>query len=205
MADLFTNPDTWTGGSIELLLWFDRSALASPVDVLGNVWNWSSVKGPVLSNSEDYSTQQRVDVANLSAVDVPSLYGIAALPNKTTTVCATHAFLESEEPGFYVCFGLPLGSLSRSYPVGAYPFDASPSDPWALEVHAWLADLAFRVHDQFPFAGGIIGFLTTMEFDEVRRGDIPEDRYHGYLSVSNGGLHYLEPNVAGPLMTAGSR
>ena len=192
MSNVFADPETWTGGSVELLLRFHGRA-SGPLTALEAAWTWPPLEGPYLLNDEDPSIQERVDLRTLGSEEIPSLFGTAALPNGSVFAFSSHVVIEENE--FWIYFRLPIGSLAKVYPVGAYPFDNTPVDAWAQEIYGWLSDLARWVFGRATFVGGVIGWLTTFEVDEVCSKVVPTRRYHGYLAVADGELNYYPPNV----------
>jgi len=199
MNKVFTGPDTWTGGSIELLLLLSKQTPDFRIlDALKVAWAWRSLTGPFLSNRVEPSDQERAAIQDLDPEQPQTLYGVAALPNGSSAAFACHVICDDD--GTWIYLG-SLGSLGKSYAIGAYPLEGSPTDPWAKEVYGWLAELAHWVFEQIKFSGGAIGWLAMAELDELLSGSIPERRYQGYLVVTESQLQYLPPNVNEPLWT----
>ena len=198
---VFLEPDTWTGGSVELLAFYPTARPCVPRSLLREAWSWVNITGPYGTNEVESEDQSLVDITQTTDEDLTNLYGVARLPNGLDT--AFSSTLVVDDDGHWLYMGVPLGALGRCYPVGAFPFDGSALEPWALEVYAWLNDLAQWLFSRLPFAHGAIGWLTTLELDELVEGAIPSERYHGYLRRTETGLEYLPPNASGPVMTAG--
>jgi hypothetical protein len=126
-----------------------------------------------------------------------ALYGVATLPNGSKVAFATSLIEDEDETWLYA--GVPMGSLGTAYPVGAFPFDKAFA-PWPNEVYPWLFGLAKYMFSHLQFERGVIGWLTTIEVDELAEDLLPEKRYHGYLCAEDGVLRYYPPNQNGALI-----
>ena len=198
MSGLFTESDTWTGGAVELLLLLDSVDAADALEGAAAAWRWGPIDGPYPTNDREPWEQSKVSVRDVDADALFRLYGTASLPNDTVAAFCGGTIME--EDAAWLSFGLPVGGLGRCYPVGAYPFSGSVTQPWVLEIYAWLADLARWIVRSVAVRAGVIGWLTALESEELLAGHIPQRRYHGYLLAQADGLGYLAPNVDEPLI-----
>jgi len=112
MSSVFTAPDIWSGGSVELLLLLDEKSDPVVLDALEATWEWPSLDGPYLTNQEQPSSQKRVVIDTLDPMKVPTLYGVATLPNGAIAAFACHVV--RDEGGIWVYLGSPTGSLGRT-------------------------------------------------------------------------------------------
>jgi len=200
MSSVFTAPDIWSAGSVELVLLLDEKSDSVVLDALEATWERPSLDGPYLTNQEEPSSQKRIVIDTLDPMEVPTLYGVATLPNGAIAAFACHVVRDKD--GIWVYLGSPTGSLGRTYPLGAFPFEGTSLDSWAREVYGWLKELAYWMFPKLRFTRGVIGWLTTVEVPELSSGSVPDHRFHGYLHVAGGELQYLPPNSRESFMTA---
>lgn len=185
---MFTEPGVWRGGSIELLCLFSRGGAERRRALCSVVWAWSHLAGPYRSSSVEPSMQVRCE-----PTDEAATYGVASLPGQLGSVAFKVSFVEDEN-GLWLYAGVPLGSLGKVLPVGAFPFGEPVVQHWEHTVYAWLFGLAEHVHSQVPFECGVIGWLTLMEVEELAERRVPEQRSHGYIASAQGKLLYYAPN-----------
>lgn len=190
---MFTEPETWSGGSIELLVALGDTTADRQLQALQCLWQWSALSGPYAQSKIEPAFQ-----APIQPTLGKSLYGVATLPGCAGQVAFATSFVEDED-GSWLYAGIPLGSLGTVYEVGAFPFDEGFA-AWQREVFAWLYSLAQHLFQQVPFERGVIGWLTIVEVDELARRQLPEKRYQGYVVAENGILKYYAPNQDGALV-----
>jgi hypothetical protein len=116
---IFTESHTWTGGSFDILFHLDSSSEERLKKFIRRLWSYPSLTGVWFSNSEEPLRANQKNVNN-DQEEFPSiLYGIA-LVDEVQLACCTHHLRDDD--GDWVYFGVPLGSLSRLYPVNAFPW-----------------------------------------------------------------------------------
>lgn len=189
---MFADPDTWAGGSIDLPVGLGHRSREDELAALRAIWEWPMLHGPFADRT------MRSGVQSLATIDLQRhLYGVATVANGCSAAFATDVVVDVD--GTWVYAGLPCGSLGKVYPIGAFPFGRSATEPWATEVYKWLFGLAQHLYGAVPFARGVIGWLSTLEVDELSRAALPNDRYHGYIVEEDGRLRYYPPTVVRPL------
>jgi hypothetical protein len=198
MERLFTAPDAWSGGSFEILMFLGRVDRLRVRNLLAALWGLPSLEGCWRDgNAEpEAGTRRYPSAGELESGGV--LRGLAELPNGCRCPCSSAVV--TDDDGSWVYFGMPLGSLGRCYPVGAYPFEDATDRSWVGSLSEWLADIGRGVYSAMPFRAAVTGFLTTMEVDEIRgitSGEIPTAKWNGYLRPEATGLAWYPPN-AGP-------
>lgn len=201
MPRLFTDPDRWTGGSFDFLVYFGHASDEELRRTIQVLWQHPSLQGPYANQYREPSEQQMIDV--MREEETPcQLIGVATLPNGIE-VAAKH-WVITDDDGCWLYFGVPMGSLGTAYSVGAYPFnDGSPAD-WTVPVSQWLLSVAVHVFEAVAFKAGVIGWLTLLDTDdvlEVSTGNMPIKRWHTYLKRINGELISFPATERGPLMT----
>jgi hypothetical protein len=190
---MFAEPDTWTGGSIDLLVRLGHRRSDEVVAALRTIWSAPMLHGPFADQAIC------TPVLAVTSIDLERhLYGVASLENGIRVAFETSVVVDDE--GVWLYAGLPCGSLGKAYPIGAFPFGRSATEPWATDVYGWLFALAKRLYEVVPFACGMIGWLTASDVDDLSRSTPPDDRHHGYIVEEGGGLRYYSPNVRRPLM-----
>ncbi len=184
---MFTEADTWSGGSSELLVALGKCDPAQKLRALRGTWSWSALSGPYAQSRIEPEQQARIE----PAPGLP-LYGVATLPDGVSQVAFATTLVEDDD-GCWLYAGAPLGSLGTVYDVGAFPFEAGFA-AWEHEVYAWLYALAEHLFREFAFERAVIGWLTTKEVDELAQKRMPENRFHGYIIAADGKLRYYAPN-----------
>lgn len=193
---MFTEPDTWNGGNIELLVALGPSSAERRLGASRAVWRWSALRGPYPRRDVEPGDQQLV----ANGTGAGHYYGVATLPRATGDVAFATCFVEDDD-GLWLYAGSPLGSLGTVLPVGAFPFGGLGSAAWELTVYEWLFGLAQHLFAEVPFERAVVGWLTTLEVEQLAQAVVPEQRGHAYIVVSNGRPEYLAPNLKSALLT----
>lgn len=184
---VFTDPGSWTGGSIELLCALGPSGNERRRKCLAALWSWPNLKGPYARSDQEPSQQ------SLAQTSSEARYGVALLPGQLGSV-AFQVTLVEDDDGLWLYAGSPLGSLGRVLPVGAFPFGDSKVEQWEHTIYAWLFGLAEHIGAHVPFERAIIGWITTAEVDLLAAKQIPAERFHGYIVRVESELIYFPPN-----------
>lgn len=116
----FSDPDAWAGGYIELVVVLGSRSSQEVHDAYHAVWKWPYLEGPCADRTLEPS-EQSLAPATLEG----SLcgYGYAEVPNGMTVACMTN--IMTFEDVSWLEAAIPLGSLSRAYPTGSFPFGGS--------------------------------------------------------------------------------
>lgn len=204
-SSLFTLPDAWTGGSYELTLLLgprDDHRLRSALQA---VWSFGELEGCWERGDLEPEAQIRVP----AAVEVTGgeagnalLRGRARLPPGVVVACCTYA-LRLAVGGDWISFGLPMGSLGRAYPVGAFPWEDGTSLDWREGLDDWLRALAAHVYARQPFQLALVGFTDAdPEPDRVLTEGVPDRRWVGYLLPEGGALRWFAPTEGAPIRSS---
>lgn len=181
ITNMFTEPGTWHGGSIELLMLFRGESSVVRERIGSALWAQPCLDGPYLLNGVEPEEQIKVAWNGLD----PS-YGVATLTNQGR-VAFCSSFVEDED-GLWLYAGIPMGALGYEFPVGAYPFGSEDPSSWLAPLHEWFVSLAKQMYASNAFDAAVIGWLTTMEVEELASGVIPDNRYHTYIACGGGGV-----------------
>ena len=198
-APLFTAPDAWSGGSYEVALEYGPLAPEAIRAVVARIWAHPALEGCWLSHDVEPDRQPRVDPSDSKVEPDGWLRGVATFPNGERAPCGT--YVVHDESGAWVYFGVPLGSLGRGYPVGAFPFDDGSSLGWREEVDRWLLGVAEHVFAERPFALALVGWTDDPETSaaEVARAGVPERRWTGIAVPTPEGLAWHPPTEGAPI------
>jgi hypothetical protein len=196
---IFTFPDAWNGSSFELLLYFGHAADVLVLEAIEELWNLPQLAGCWLDHNIEPSAQTRLAPTMANICLGKTYRGIATLPEDSRVAC--NSVNINDEDGSWLYFGIPIGSLRRAYPVGAYPFDDGTPTDWIIPVTDWFHEIADMVFGSFPFEAGTIGWLTGIDLCvllDVIRGQIPGERWNGILRRNGAKLEWYSPTQLGP-------
>lgn len=189
MLNIFTSPDTWSGGSIDLLIHFEPELSVSINNIKECLWSFSSLDGPYLQNDVEPYSQNPSPSSNPEAI-----YGVAKLFDQSL-VAFKFCIVVEESKDIWLYAGFPLGSLAHHYPTKGYPFDDMDLSGWQNPIHEWLLELAKHLNSKLSFDRGVIGWLTAYEVEEIKSKEIPESRYSTYFFFENGVLTVFQQNT----------
>lgn len=201
---VFTLDDAWNGGAFEVLLYFDDASSATAEHASKVLWTLPSLVGCWLDPNVEPAEQERVVPGPVECDSIQKLYGIATLPGRTRVACSS--CLICDEQGSWLYFGIPMGTLARVFPVGAYPFDDGTSTDWIIPMSEWLREIATSVFAEVQFEAGTVGWLSVQDLDCVlaaTEGVIPARRWSGILRREGDKLKWYPPNELSPPMQAG--
>ena len=188
MQGVFTIPDAWSGGSIELLILIHDSSKNIRVKISNTLWQFPFIDGPYTSNQIEPELQVKK-----STNDTEARFGIAELNDGKKFAFGTSVI--EDEDGVWLYAGIPMGSLAQFFPVGGYPFESSNHQNWQPQVHEWFVSLAKHLHESLPYERGVIGWLTSSEVDEIVDQIIPDERHSTYILWCKNGLEIFEVNT----------
>jgi hypothetical protein len=196
MTELFTKPDTWSGGFYELALEFAPGS-DGPLDMaLKTIWGLPFLQGCYLRSDLEPSQQPRVAPALATLESHGHPRGVARLPDGRSVACGTYLVREESGPdwlGFYV----PMGALEAVYEVGGYPFEQdSDSQRWRESLEEWLAGIGTAVFPRAAFRIGLVGFEVSGDTSarELRDSGVPARRPMGLLYPEGNKLIWYPTN-----------
>jgi len=198
-SNLFTLPDAWSGGSYELALLVGPPSDARLRAVLDAIWSFADVDGCYERNDVEPDDQPRRAPVEPGRDILAALRGRARLPPGVVVPASTIPVRE-DGGNDWLYFGLPMGSLGRAYPVGAFPWDDGTSLDWRYELDAWLRALATHVFARQPFQLALVGFTDgEQEPERVLQDGVPERRWVGYITPDAGVLRWYPPTEGAPI------
>ena len=192
---LFTGYEVWKGGYYELFIRPSADSNEGVCSILKALWSFPSLDGCYLRRDCEPSPQTRVKPCENGVAG--HLYGLAKV-HDSVVVCGSYTTDYPEEEGsnasHWTSFYLPLGALSETFPVGAYPF--GPMDrvsEWKAHVDSLLVDIANWVHARSPIRFGLVGFevnVADVSPETIQADGIPKERSEGILWDDGGGLKW---------------
>jgi hypothetical protein len=195
----FASEETWRGGHYGIEI-----ELGSPSDdrlmaALEAFWSLPSVNG--CYTNHDRPVKSQVKVVPGQYVNHIRLYGTAILPSGAGVACGTFTCRLQNEAGVVtrdlLSFYLPLGSISRIYPVGSYPFgDLVRAMEWRTPLDQWFVQLGTALYERVRFPLALIGWevdFPNVTAETVKRNGVPAERYDGYLVQTGNGLEWYPP------------
>ncbi len=197
---IFTLQDAWTGGSYDLALELGPRDNARLGRALHALWTHADLHGCYQHMDLEPNEQPRVEVSTAET----RLHGVARIG--TGAAVASYTVVMRFDDGIdWLHFCLPMGSLSRIFDVGAFPFEDGGDLAWRLQLDEWLCALGRRVFEAAPFRLALIGWDGGELEDAARFGasGVPEQRSVGYLVPSGGHLKWFAPNGNAPFTLTG--
>lgn len=198
-SKVFTSPDAWHGGTYDLALMLGPPSDGRLSAALDAVWSFTDIDG-CFERADLEPGEQRRGPAVEPGRDLQTvLRGTARLPAAVEVACSTIPVRE-EDGNDWLYFGLPMGSLSRAYPVGAFPWDDGSSLAWREELDGWLRALAGHVASRQQFKLGMVGFTDgDLEPERALLDGVPERRWVGYLVPNGDVLCWYPPTEGAPI------
>lgn len=192
---LFTAPGAWGGGSHGLSIILGPVVDAGLAAARDAAWTFPDLEGCWLRPDVEPAKQRRVTACQ-AGLDT-ALHGIARIPEAVT--CATATRREEDGQGWLHVY-LPFGSLALALPLGAYPFDDGGDLAWRNALDGWLCRLAEHVRRTVPFELALVGCLDDQpNAVPGEPGEVPEQRWIGYLVPGPAGLAWHPPNQGAPI------
>jgi hypothetical protein len=201
MDTYFTAPGAWDGGEFGISMFLGRVDPRYAREFLSALWTLPHIEGCWLDKTKEPDEASRLRPTDIDLDDPPrpggALFGLVELPNGCRCPCAS--FVMDDDDGFWVEFSMPIVSLGRCYPVGAYPFDDGSDLTWVGELSEWLADIGRGLYAEKPLMAAVVGHVTMVENRavlEIISGEVPSKRWDGYLLPEGAELKWYAPNVS---------
>ncbi|MEU4766338.1 hypothetical protein AB0H12_24085 [Actinosynnema sp. NPDC023794] len=189
----FTDAENWSGGFYELALEIGDRDDERLQRALTALWRAAAVTGCYPDRDREPADQVAVPGTVASLEEFGFLRGVARPPLAGPVVCGCFA-TRIDDAEDWLTWYLPLGALARAdRRVGGFPFGpegGAESLTWRAPLDTWLAGVADEVFREVDFRLGLIGFeldhVTAAELD----GEVPDERWNGYLLPADGQLGY---------------
>lgn len=195
----FTSAENWCGGHYGIEIDLGPPSDERVAAALKAFWSLPSVNGCYLNREQPLESQIKLDPGE--HLTESRLYGTAIPTFGASVVCGTFTCRLQNENGVIerdlLSFYVPLGSLSKIYPVGAYPFsDAERASEWRQPLDDWLVEAGRFVFDRVRFQLALVGFevdFPKVTPKAVERDGVPTNRYDGYLWQRGSALEWYPP------------
>jgi hypothetical protein len=190
---LFTAPDAWRGGYVELAL-----ELGPPSDdrmgaALAALWAHPTLDGCYADDDREPWVQPRVAPALAADWEGTGnrLFGVATLPSGRRHVCLSHCI---RYEGYEDEGSEDTDSLSLCLPAPPYE--------WRAEIEDWLRQVGESVFAAVEFRLGLIGLEVELMVtaEQVRADGVPDERWFAYLWPEDGRLGWF-PATRGPTIS----
>jgi hypothetical protein len=192
---IFTQPDCWTGGSIDALMFFGDASIPLAGKITGYAWSFPDLDGPYLDRTCEPHQQSCYDLGDFGYDGFQSLCGVMNTSDGHRVPIVQSTIID--EHGLWIYLGSTVGGLPPRWDVGAYPFDDGKPITWLLPLVEQLRALTAYVHQQYPLLAASYGWLTLDDVDillEVIAGQIPDKRWAG-ISVWRGNESTYYPST----------
>jgi hypothetical protein len=206
MEKTFTLPNAWLGGYFELSIELGSRSDERLHRALNSLWSHPTLDGCYERHKVEPWNQRRLDSPDPDGMLKHKLFGIAQLPNGKPVACASHIVVGGNSSPDLLHFGVPMGALGYSYPVGAYPFDDGLQLDWRAPINEWLRQIGESIFVSIKFRLGLVGHeVGGLAFaEDIAKNGIPDERWEGYLWPESGNLSWYPPNMGAP-MTLGKK
>ena len=195
---IFTHLDAWAGGSYELRVLLGSANDARLEHALVALWAHSALDGCYLDRTREPPEQPRLAPGKHVGLE-STLLGVATLEESEAIACSTHVVRE-DGGSDWIYLAIPMGSLGRILPVGAFPFDDGHDLSWRALVDDWLRNLAERLFEAVPFRLGLLGWIDDGDdAEEVIENGVPDERWVGYLVPDSSSLRWYPPTKGAPM------
>ena len=195
-----TDPENWYGGFYELAIELSDTGDAYLERMLANLWRTAGIEGCYrrragARDAFDYAFDDAQCTAE--ALDQHGhLHGTVLLPGGQRVACGALA-IRGGGGSDWLDFYIPMEALGRAdRSFGAF---ASSGDryvlAWRRQIDDWLADLARELFRAQPFQLALIGHEVSGDTEAADlEGEVPEQRFIGYLLPRASGLDYAAAN-----------
>ena len=198
MTHPFQNPDSWSGGTFDALMYFGPASITETLRISETIWRYARLNGPyrerhLLPSQQEKVTPDYTDDGCEQLVGEFHHQNNAVSPFVHTTI--------RDDDGLWIYCGIPMAGFPPDLDVGAYPFDDGKPVEWVIDFTNQLQTFTdyVRIHHSMlaaAFGWFDISILDTL--DDAMNGKIHDDRWHQIeLATENGWQVYpitkLEP------------
>jgi hypothetical protein len=193
MQKIFTHPDSWSGGSVDALIYVGAANIDDANEVSRSLWSFPRLKGPYLYRDVEPDQQVPIAVPEMCDNSLQQLDGVYTHHDGSKSDF-THTTIIDDD-GLWVYAGPSVGGLPKEWNVGAYPFSDGKPANWLSPLYDDLRAIVKRISQFTPLKAATYGWLTVLDCDrliEAVAGHIPDDRW-GPIDVWRDGHHSYFP------------
>ena len=178
MPTPFQNPDAWSGGTFDALMYFGPTTLEQTIEIARHIWRYPQINGPYRERHVLPSQQGKAAI-NFTEDGCEQLVGEYRHQDDSIS-SFVHTTIRGDD-GLWVYAGVPMGGFSNNWDVGAYPFDDGKSLDWIVEFTNELQRFTRFVQDEHPVRDVAYGWFDVSILDTIEdamNGTIHDDRWH---------------------------
>jgi hypothetical protein len=132
---VFTPHAAWDSGWCELAVALGPADDSRLEQALLSLWAHTHLEGCDLDRTREPTEQPRVAPGRQAGLE-RRLFGVATLGELQPIACSS-VVVREDSGSAWLYFGLPMGSLGRILPVGAFPIDDGRDLSWRAFVDDW--------------------------------------------------------------------
>jgi hypothetical protein len=194
MTRLFTNTDSWTGSTVDALMFFGAATVEQAIDVARAIWSYPRLDGPYRFRDVEPQNQPLADFSRFSDNGCEQLLGVFTHSDGSRSPFVHTTILDDN--GLWVYAGPTIGGLTSIWNVGAYPIEDGTPANWLGPLLQDLRVLTEHVYQRCPILGAMYGWLTTIDLNillEAVAGRIPDERWNGLAIWRESECDYFPP------------
>ena len=192
MPHCFDNPDAWSGGTIDALMFFGPRSVLETIQVAKTLWNFDRLAGPFRQRHVDPQLQPHVTSFEFTDDGCEQLIGTYKHTCGTLSPFI-HTTIRDED-GLWIYAGIPMGGMPVEWDVGAYPFDDGKPVTWLPPLIEELRTITAYLDSAHSVLAAVYGWLDVTVIDIVAAalaGEIPGDRWYPIETWSNHSVEYF--------------
>lgn len=202
MAHCFHDPDAWSGGTIDTLMFFGPRSVVDATQVAKSLWSFDRLTGPYRQRHIDPQLQALLTSFEFTDDGCEQLVGTyqhscgSLSPFVHTTI--------RDEDGLWIYAGIPMGGMPAEWDVGAYPLDDGKPVTWLPPLIEELRKITAYIDCAHSVLAAVYGWLDVSAIDKIVNalaGKIPGDRWHAIEIWRNHGVEYFPMTKTEALIT----
>ena len=181
----FQNPDAWSGGTFDVLMFFGPTSLDRTIEISNRIWRYPLLNGPYRERSILPSQQVKVE-PSFSEDGCEQLVGEFRHQDNLISPFVQTTIIGDD--GLWIYAGIPMAGFPDTWDVGAYPFDDGKPLDWIIKINGELKLLADFVREKYPVLALALGWFDVSILDTIEDamdGKIHDDRWH-HLEIQTG-------------------
>ena len=201
MVNLFQNPDAWSGGTFDALMYFGPTPLERTVEIANHIWRYPQLNGP-FRDRHQLPAQQPKAKPNFTEDGCEPLVG--EYRHQDHTISSFVQTTIRDDDGLWIYAGIPMGGISASWDVGAYPFDDGRPVDWVIDLTNELQLFTRFVRGKYPVRAIAYGWFDISildTIDDAMNGTIYNDRWHHLELQTEAGWRVYPITKLEPLIT----
>ena len=178
MVNPFHNPDAWSGGTFDALMFFGPTSLGRAVDTTCRIWGHPQLNGPYRDRNTLTSLQPKAD-PSFTEDGCEQLVGEYRHPDGAISPFVQTTIFDDD--GLWIYVGIPMGGFPDNWNVGTYPFDDGKPVDWVIRLTDDLKGITDFVRISNSVLACAYGWFDVSILDTIGdalNGKINADRWH---------------------------